>query len=269
MELIRRFADLGYVYQEAYVSQYDPNRLKCDPGYGLCAFLYSWAFERAGAPRGYRIAAVKAVNLMIRSQGSPEDLPRLFSELYSGKANVRNNPVFDPKFPELDIPSIITDLEAGLIDQASYKLKIRGIGPKLKAFFLRDLVSIMRCEEKTFPHPEKLEPYLWCQPVDVWVRYAAEVLPDSQFHPKPPAASAFGLCRADLNAAWKLICMASEAKISPLALNQGIWYFCSNVVADSNRLRYLLSSAGKERFEAELALMEGFLPMRPSCGRNE
>ena len=57
MSLFSRFEQLGLVYRAAYLSHMDTDRLRRDRQFGLCAFLFTWAFERAGAPRGYRIAA--------------------------------------------------------------------------------------------------------------------------------------------------------------------------------------------------------------------
>jgi hypothetical protein len=183
--------------------------------------------------------------------------------MYSGKANRRNNPVFDPALPALDIPSIIVALEDGHMERAFSMLTIRGLGHKLKAFFLRDIVSILQCEDRALRCPRD---YLWCQPVDVWVRLTAENLPSSDRHDPIPSDGRYGLGRSDLAAAWKLVCLSREVDVSPLAVNQGIWYFCSNAVADAERLRTLISSDDPKRLDAELALMEGFLPVRPSWG---
>lgn len=263
MKLIKRFADLGFTYRAAYLSHYSPARLRQDPQYGLCAFLFSWAFERARAPRGYRIAAVKAMRLATRSDRAPKDVASLFSEIYSGKANRRINPAFDPALSALDVPSIIVALEDGHMERAFSMLTIRGLGHKLKAFFLRDIVSILQCEDRAL---RSSRDYLWCQPVDFWVRLTAEILPSSDRHDPIPSAGRYGLGRVDLDAAWKVVCLSREAGVSPLAVNQGIWYFYSNAVADEGRLRALLSSDDPKRLDAELALMEGFLPVRPSWG---
>lgn len=261
MSLIRKFAELGIRYREAYLSQFDPTRIRQDRQYGLCVFLFSWAFERAGAPRGYRIAAVKAANLMRQLNRPSGDLPSIFSELYTGKPNIHMNPVFDRALPALDVPAIIMALESGEIKLAFSQLMIRGLGHKLRAFFLRDLASILACEEQACP---SLQDYMWCQPVDVWARITAENLPDD--NPNTPGLPScdYGLARRDVEAAWKLVRMAHNASVSPLTVNQGIWYFCSNAVADAGRLRTILSSGDPGSVDAELQLLEGFLPVRPS-----
>ena len=266
MKLIKRFAELGLAYRTAYLGHYDAARLRNDPLYGLCAFLFTWAFERADAPRGYRIAAVKAVR-DAASSGFPlktEKLQESFAKFYQGKVNPKNNPLLAPTLAELDIPSLISDLEAIKIERAyAILLRVGGIGPKISTFFLRDVISILHCESKVVLCPET---YLWFQPVDIWIRVAADLLARKHsFDPTPPHGPE-KLKRDDLAAAWNIICMCQEAEVSPISVNQGLWYFCSNCVADSKRLEYLLSTDEPERVDCELALMEGFLPVRPFWG---
>jgi len=173
------------------------------------------------------------------------------------------NPVFDPALAALDVPSIIRAIEMGEIERAFLHLKIRGLGHKLKALFLRDLVSILGCEAQACL---SVQDYLWCQPVDVWVRITADCLSDDDPNSHKPPSLDCGLRRADLAAAWKLVRLSQRAGVSPLSVNQGIWYFCSNAVADVGRLRRILGSGNAGAIDDELQLIEGFLPVRPSFG---
>jgi len=53
--LLRWFASCGDRYVTSHLGHIDTKLLSSDSNYGLKAFLFGWAFERAGAPRGYRI----------------------------------------------------------------------------------------------------------------------------------------------------------------------------------------------------------------------
>jgi hypothetical protein len=57
-----------------------------------------------------------------------------------------------------------------------------------------------------------------------------------------------------------MITLALEAGVSPLSLNQGVWFFGAHVAADQHRLKTLLSARSVEALENELQLMRGFLP---------
>ncbi len=254
-------AAVGERYSQAYLSHLDAQRLRSDRYYGLRAFLFTWAFERAGAPGGFRIAAVKAVSLIEEQQGDLECLSQSFSALFSGKPNARNNPVLDPRIAQCNVPSIMALVEQGRVREAFSSISLHGIGHKIKAFFLRDLVTITESEAKMTAGPES---YLYCQPIDVWVRAVVGAL-CLQDVPIPDGFQ-IALSRADINASLRLTDLAQQAHVSPLRVNQGIWYFCSNAVADMGRLRALFKNPDVAQLDGELRLMVGFLPTHPGWG---
>lgn len=260
--VIRWFAGCGDRYVRAFLSHIDVPRLTVDRDYGLKLFLFAWAFERAGAPRAYRIAAVKAVSSL---KASRRELPALFGKFCLGKQNPRANPVIDPRIAELDVRSIVQLVRQGALDEAFQRLDLKGIGHKLRAFFLRDLVTLLKVEPKLGSDPEAL---LWCQPIDVWVRFAAEELCSRArtFPPVPKASAKYRLSRADLEAARGIVGLSIEAGVSPLKVNQGIWYFSANAVSDEKRLRELIRCGDGGKLDAELGLMAGFLPAQPMWG---
>ena len=259
-KLFRWFARCGESYVHAYLSRIDVRRLAIDRTYGLKLFLFVWAYERNGAPRAYRIAAVKAVSSL---NGSVRHLADRFEKFRAKKLNPKANPALDPRIGAIDIPAVVRLVRTGALEEAFSKLAIRGVGHKLRAFFLRDLVTLLKSESNLDRNPQT---YLWCQPIDVWVRVAAEELCHGIVDPAPRGWGRFGLSRADRVAAWGLVQLALDARVSPLRVNQGIWYFSSNVVADEPRLRSLLRRGDPHQLAAELALMKGFLPARPTWG---
>lgn len=88
---------------------------------------------------------------------------------------------------------------------------ITQVGPKIAAFYLRDLVSLYGLEDKV---PAE---YAFClQPVDVWVEKVARQLGivDQGANPDKIQSAIIAHCQAE--------------GISPLLFNQGAWYVGSN-----------------------------------------
>jgi hypothetical protein len=255
--LLKWFAGCGDRYVRAYLTHVDPERLATDSRYGLKLLFYSWAFERAGAPRAYRIAAVKAVSSLDR----PGELPALFRHFCRGKLNPKLNPLLDRRAGTLEIPRVVRLVAAGDVGGAFAMLRLRGLGHKLRAFFLRDLVTVLKAEPQLHGSPEA---YLWCQPIDVWVRMAAKAMcGPTHIGRAAVRPHEYQLSKPDLQVADSIVRLSLDARVSPLKVNQGLWYFCSNVVADQTRVRLLLSSGDPRVLEDEVALMKGFLPSSP------
>jgi len=235
----------------------------------LQLFFFAWAFERAGAPRSYRIAAVKSVSSLKASQGNisqeeMKNLPNYFRKFCTGKVRESANPCFDPKIVELSIPSIVQLVDKGKLSEAFQKLQLKGIGHKIRAFFLRDIATLRKAEPKL---GKDTDAYLWCQPIDVWVRFAVEELCETGTIPPVSKDSArYRLSRKDLAVARSIVKLSIAAGVSPLNVNQGIWYFSSNAVADQARLRDLIRCGDCSKLDDELALMKGFLPQQPMWG---
>jgi hypothetical protein len=234
-DVVRWLADCGNQYVTAYLGHVDVKRLAVDPAYGLKLFFFMWAFERAGAPRSYRIAAVKAVSSQRVTQAN---LPTLFKEFVGGNCNEKANPVFDPGIANLDIPDIVQRVNHGAICDAFQKLNFRGLGPKLRAFILRDIVTLFNAELML---GRDYEAHLCCQPIDVWVRKAAGALFEiSNISIARGIATKYGFTTNDLKIAKGVVELSVEAGVSPLRVNQGIWYFSSNAVANVTRLQNLI-----------------------------
>jgi hypothetical protein len=213
-------------------------------------FLRHYAYERSGAPRGSRIAAVKAVSL---AWPDLSRVPALFAHFYGGKRNEPNNPAFDPALVNLDIPALVATVEAGNLRDAFRMLRLRGIGPKIRTFFLRDAVTTTQSES----HLLSLEDYLYCQPVGIWVLKTVTAL-----DLPVPASNSLRPWRelefddADGAVAVALTSAALDAHVSPVRVNQSIWYFCANAVADVPHLDALLRQRDPAALDRVLALLE-------------
>ena len=258
-DIVRWFARCGDRYVQANLGHINVQLLETDRHYGLKLFFFTWAFERSGAPRAYRIAAVKAVSSLNDSQSG---LRALFGKFCHGKIWKGGVPAIEPESVDFDVRKIAELVKHGTLGKAFHALELKGMSHKLKAFFLRDVVTLLESEEKLGGDHEA---YMYCQPIDVWVRFAVEELCGTNDH-IPGALAKYQLGGADAAKARDIIQLSLDAKVSPLRVNQGIWYFSANAVADEKRLKELIGSGDCKKLEKELKLMEGFLPTRPTWG---
>ncbi len=252
-EVISWFGAMGDRYVGSYLTKINVNRLKDDKQYALKCLLYNWAYERRGVARGFKIAAVKAV---AASWPDLTRLPEVYSDFYKDRQDRKANPAMDPRIATLDLAAVIVSIEQGNLYRAFNMLALNGVGHKIRAFILRDLVTLL--------HSNVLTPgdYLLCQPIDIWIRETAKglKLPDSVVNESLLVHDSAFPNPEDRDLARRLVGASIVAKTSPLRVNQGIWYFCSNFIGDPGRLHTLLDMGVVASLEREVALMEGVLP---------
>ncbi|MEX0717591.1 MAG: hypothetical protein WD066_13445 [Planctomycetaceae bacterium] len=248
-DVLRWFESQGDLFAEAYGAypQYLP-RIRHDRYFGLAWFLHGFAFAKSGAPRGFPIAAVKALRTLQQAgedlSGLKEGFMRLYPTDPEGKWNERNNCMFDPLLPDFDVPHVVELVEQGNIQAAYVSISLRGIGHKVKSLFLRELVLMTGSESKFRDAPES---YLYCQPIDVWLRVAVDVLfPD---RPPGPSVEKIELDKKDRARAWILTERALKAGVSPLKVTKesgtsrrmpsrtwrGLRRYCSSLVQHTYR----------------------------------
>ncbi len=117
-----------------------------------------------------------------------------------------------------------SEVAAGRVRDAFESLdRVRGIGPKIASFFLRDVAVRFSIEP--------LQDRELLQPIDVWVRRYVRQATGATV----PVGDA-------LAAQW--ICANSAA---PEAANQGLWYFASQIASSEVKLRRSLADGGYAR----------------------
>jgi hypothetical protein len=225
----------------------------------LTQFVAGYSFERAGAPPIYRTYAREA--LARAGEGVTQPTTALAAEVwkeFQGLAQANGhgtNPNVCALHPGngthkvtavefiATLPSYgfnvftwATDMLAtSRAEHAVGELRrIRGIDYKIATFYLRDVVRAASLDEK------KAGPR-WCfQPIDVWVRRAAETW-----------GSLSGRNVANYDAAAELIIdLADAAAVSAGDLNGGVWILGSQLVdrnADPDLSHTLASSAALEK----------------------
>ena len=211
-QVFKFFEEMGGEYQANILCQVRDNlpRMNQDNYFALQMFLFYWAYERAGASQGYKIAAVKAVKLYQEMNGGPiEDFIEYYKEFYpdpsdselrahneaknrskrrEGKEeieltepwdiwNKNCNPCFSSGIVNLDISQILSQLQQDLdaLDDIFQSINLNGIGPKIKSFFFRDIVYLLLGMGNLFDLLERAPcNYLFLMPIDIWVRKGGE-----------------------------------------------------------------------------------------------
>ena len=109
-------------------------------------FFYYWAFERAGAPQGFKIAAVKTIEHIKKDKSAtPSDIFKMY---FHGKLNIKNNPLLDTNIQKFDIIPVINEIKKGKLYNAFNMINLNGINHKIKSFFIRDIFYLIGDEIK-------------------------------------------------------------------------------------------------------------------------
>lgn len=245
----------------------------------LKLFVGLYAFERAGAPRAYKEAAIQALEECKRrltEKDAEEGVWKKFiiffsktdnqSEVSSSgkRLNLKNNCLNTTNNGKVNLLNFCNSLEEDsrniykfalhkikcnkILEAHEYLRKIRGIGPKIASLFLRD-ISLKNCINDT-----NLQDCHLLQPIDIWVRRAVATLNAKTL--------------TDQKASEELIKLANQAKCSALFLNAGIWYFGSQVAQTELQLDSDLKDPGsfrcaierrRQKLENEATLLSAFL----------
>jgi hypothetical protein len=271
-------------------------------------FLDGYAFTRQGAKPDYSHAAVEVIKqlrsegLLLTNKNAPETAWKKFKDEFkeqirnqklgereNGGLNEANNPLcsrgegyqrtykegeekrvkclvtkkpsilefLQRNEPETNILKFVKDCidRDKLADCHSKLREINGIGPKIASLFLRDVA--IRYELVPSKERELL------QPIDRWVRRISECLSGGKFSSD----------RAVAVAKW-IVDEAEKYSVKPEYVNEGMWYFGSQIAGSEYRLLKMLHDLEyakglfKERMEAtrqELLVWEQKRKITNSC----
>jgi hypothetical protein len=194
---------------------------------GLELFYRDYAFERAGAPRTWGAIAQEIIS-QFPSNTPTNALPswawsRFVKQIAPGSPNKKNNPLWTdgPKIPATQfIASLdthhhnlfawaVAELRTGAGWSTYQKLQtLQGIGPKIAAFFLRDVLVSHEIPEGS------LDDLACIVPVDVWVRRGVSVLLGLS---KPPTEA------SDHKTQKVAVELADRLAIRSATLDVGLW----------------------------------------------
>jgi hypothetical protein len=244
------FYRVGLVYQKMYA---DP-LWTCYPKAAtsdlesLGVFLEGYAFERQGRNASFSAAAADVIKESSSFPLDPADVWKRFrGKMDNAGLNVKNNPLAPKGTPfskgsgktwkysavelanEIGVPLVewvVCGLRENRTQQVHAEIcKVTGVGPKIASFFLRDVA----CRYQTFPSESRE----LLQPVDIWVKRSALLL---------------GVGSADTAKFIVEQCQGTNSR--PEEVNQGMWYFGSQIAASDYQLR---------KCRGDLAEAEGLL----------
>jgi hypothetical protein len=205
------------------------DELMNEPQLSLEVVFRCYAFARAGAERaGYSRIAVKALRRAIDSsmfkvfasqRNAPEKMWQEFEAEciqerigINKKLNegvVKGLVILSQEARGYNIATYLKDEISTNLGDAFLRLsEIKGIGPKIACFLLRDFAWLFSIEQGI---PLRHRKYL--QPIDIWVERTAKCFwPDLKDEDYRVIAE-------------KIVQECKEANISSIELNQGAWYF--------------------------------------------
>ncbi len=217
----------------------------------LAIFLEGYAFERQGRRPDYFHAAVDSFTESrqqnrVVTQADVKKIWACFRKLLKNQGlNRKNNPLYPSTNPDKE-PGIgsknsviqvilqenITAPDSSLSTFLSNSIEqddirsadrllrsIRGIGPKVSPFYLRDLVVVMAIDLSNVGNRSLL------QPVDVWVERIIKTITHDQLMTKSNVAN------------WIV-----ENSHRPELANMGIWYFGSQIATSHYIVRKALGN---------------------------
>jgi hypothetical protein len=240
-EIIRRFSTTwAEKYWEKHLARYDT----ADPKSGL-DFFFGGAFARTGGQQaGYHEHARNALQKCIEECGSfneliqRQDAPDMVWKKFSAECRAAGIKSYE----ELNKP-IVTSLvrlaqqiednnlfsffgqEIRRSVPEAFKLlrDIKGIGDKIAAMLLRDIVALLNLEEEV-----PVQHQFLLQPIDRWVKaFTTYMWPNLK---RPKEASNWLI-------ALKIVDKCIEYSCSPCRFNQGVWMFGSSEVKRTKEVK--------------------------------
>ena len=235
-ELLQCFERCGQLYRARFLADAERKfpRLRDDPVEALVFFLDGYAFERQGASPDYKRLAVDAVRAVgqLHAQAIWDKFTRLLGK---GKPNTALNPLAPAGTPfnwrnqqrQTGQASVVelmlqNDCQRNIVRWAGDGMAegrtpetfrvlcaVTGVGEKIASFFLRDVAVLFDLEV------EQGDRYL-LQPIDIWVGRIAQQLWPELPHEWP---------------VWRraIVQHSLGAGVDPERVNQGMWYFATEV----------------------------------------
>ena len=214
----------------------------------LVSFAKGFAYERQGSPLAYRIIAEEALRKVFKGKiktirGQNVNLVWQEYQSIAKDFNIGVNPTHNPMNSDrgilarmkaegvTNIASYIENLLRNGQTRKAFRFldSIRGIGPKIASFYLRDIACLTEIRNIQDDH--------LLQPVDTWVDQVLQIIMDVDPSLKPSGHITDAAKR-------KLITkICRDSNCSPVAFNQGAWFIGSRIARDFRTLNQILTSS--------------------------
>lgn len=227
----------------------------------LITFLEHYAYERQGAAAAYPKIAKGVMNQVLNNNS--------FDELDAIKIWEKYKLIVEDNYPKLGINekrNPINSDEGIIVAMSRNKIKniakyvrdllinkktievyefinnIRGIGPKIASFYLRDIAYLANLDES------QLEDLYLLQPTDTWIRQVHNIFFDNKE-------------AKDTIIQQDIVKLCKDKGISAITFNQGAWVFGSRIAGDYNSLKNSIEDIekAKKKIEEEFLKSEKWL----------
>jgi hypothetical protein len=227
----------------------------------LAIFYGHYAYERAGAPRSWGPLARNLIEALPAELGVGQIEQLLWDQFTAQvkKPNPKLNPLAtaQPKIPTTRFVVALVEDEHNLIRWATRQMRsghamntsrrlqeLQGIGPKIAAFFLRDLVTSHGIDEGSLDDRRAIFP------IDVWVRRGVAALAGKEILVEDE--------RVDRQIQDLALRMADDMGVRLATLDAGLWVLGARFARSPARMSEALKSPSNFRrmVEAEVKRAE-------------
>ncbi|MDW8113954.1 MAG: hypothetical protein RMJ34_03335 [candidate division WOR-3 bacterium] len=248
---MRVLESFSVLYRSFAISQQSLENIKDillnNPKEALKFFLTYAYGGRQGVPKWFLLIAIHCIEDVYEQNDElaelEEEIQTRFLE-YHGSANPSRNPLFSTSsrssaISAFNFNDIWNHLQNGEVSTAYNSLiGINGIGPKIAAYFLRDVVDFFGIDISNWKE-ENFYNFYYLQPIDIWIKTVAHELSlqvsDSEIPSNMEAGERdhrpyiVGICNT---------CLSNN--INPLRFNQGSWFFASMICGTPSVLTHIL-----------------------------
>ncbi len=261
IQSLRIIEKLSEIYKSQYINDSEyVEQLKKENGYlALLVFVKSYAYERQGRAPAYPKIASECISEYYNNGGSwdiptekdAEEIWKKYKDLAKEKYNLvkkgeynqlisKVNEARNPLNDEGGIIKIIAQEKIkniALFVLEKYKenetkfvynffVKVRGIGPKISSYYLRDIAD-KGLKKKLLSNENEITDLFLLQPIDTWVDQVTDII--------------FGEVIKDrVEKQRKIVALCQSAGVSSINFNQGAWILGNQLAGNFGSLKKIL-----------------------------
>lgn len=257
LEILKYMESLSSSYLEL-LSKFDKVRFLNEKNYSVIQFFDKWGLERSGSTKMIKIADIKFLSLYLDKFES-EEFRKTFIERYkeiakTEKLNEKVNPIMDEGIFSFNPQNTVKLVKQGKIKNAFDSIQLKGLGHKIKSFFLRDM-TLLYLDNTDFT----IEELLYLFPIDVWIKEFLLILNTEKMKIYPNEKEYDNLSKEDRELGFDFINYCLRNNLDIRKLDAGIWFYCARVVGSKERLKYLLKKDSVDVLREEYQLQFKYL----------
>lgn len=257
LEILKYMESLSLSYLEL-LTKFNKKRFLTDKNYSIIQFFDTWGLERSGNTKMIKIADTKFLTQYL-DKFEDENFQKTFIAKYkeiakSEKLNPKVNPIMDKAILNFNPQKTVEFVKEGKIKEAFNSIQLKGLGHKIKSFFLRDM-TLLYSKRTDFT----IEELLYLFPIDIWIKEFLKGLKIERMGNYPKEKRYDNLSKEDRELGFDFINYCMRNNLDIRKLDAGIWFYCARVVGSKERLQYLLQKDSVDMLKKEYQLMFKYL----------